>query len=276
MNNRITGNRKLNTISSRNNTYQHLEVIKRNRSKRTKFGEIAVEGVLPINLCVASHIFVKQIFFADYEKLSQWARGLIAEQRQAELFSLTPDLMAEISDKDTESEIVILVKQPEYNLDRIALNRIVILDRPSNPGNFGAIVRTCNAFNIDAIFISGHGIDPYDARSITASRGTIFTLPVIKLNSNSELETILAHRKRHSNFVVYGSSAKTGVDLRAAKKSDHFALIVGNETTGMTPYLRSVSDIILRIPIIGEVTSLNVACATSILVYELCGGGIAV
>ena len=261
--------RKRHHISSRNNAYQHLEVVKHNRTKRTKFGEMVVEGVLPIDLCVSNGILIKQIFFANYKSLSTWARNLMAEQSQAEIYSVIPDLMAKISDKDDGSEVIVIAQQPEYNVNKIHLNRIVILDRPSNPGNFGAIVRTCNAFSIDAIFISGHGIDPYDAKSITASRGTLFTLPIIKLDSNSELETILNRGKRDSEFVVYGSSAKMGVDLRAEKTSDQFALIVGNETTGMTAYLKGLADIILRIPIHGEATSLNVACATSILVYTL-------
>ncbi len=262
-------NRKLNHISSRNNAYQHLEVVKRNRSKRTKFGEMVVEGVMPIKLCVSNRIFIKQIFFTDFDRLSQWAMDLIEEQSQAKLYSVATDLMAEVSDKDDGSEIIIIAEQPEYNVNQIQLNRIVILDRPSNPGNFGAIVRTCNAFNIDAILISGHGIDPYDSKSITASRGTLFTLPIIKLDSNSELERMLDERKRDSKFVVYGSSAKMGVNLRTEKKSDNFALVIGNETTGMTPYLKGLADIILRIPIHGDASSLNVACATSILVYEL-------
>jgi tRNA G18 (ribose-2'-O)-methylase SpoU len=272
----MTKKHRFKYISSRNNIYQHLEVVKRNRAKRTKFGEVAVEGVLPINMCISNHIFIKQIFFADFGNLSKWAKDLIAEQPQAKLFSVSSELMSEISDKDAESEIIILAKQPEYDIKHIELNRIVILDRPSNPGNFGAIVRTCNSFNIDAIFISGHGIDPYDSKSITASRGTVFTLPVVKLNSNSELSAILGDRKQLSDFVVYGSSARTGVDLRTAKKSDHFALIIGNETTGMTPFLKDLADLILRIPIYGDTTSLNAACAASILAYELLESEIAI
>ena len=264
-------NRKPHHISSRNNAYQHLEVVKRNRSKRTKFGEMVVEGVIPIKLCASNDISIRQIFFSDFDSLSQWAKDLIEEQSQAELYSVAPDLMAEISGKDDGSEIVIIAQQPEYNVNQIHLNRIVVLDRPSNPGNFGAIVRTCSAFNIDAVFISGHGIDPFDAKSITASRGTLFTLPIVKLDSNSELETILNRKKRNTGFVVYGSSAKMGVDLRAEETSDQFALIIGNETTGMTAYLKDLADVILRIPISGDATSLNAACAASILVYELSG-----
>jgi len=233
-----------------------------------------VEGVVPINLCVANGLLVRQIVFADYHRLSQWAKNLIEEQTQAELYSVTPGLMAEISDRDEGSEVMILAKQPEYDAGLLRLNRMLVLDRPSNPGNFGAIVRTCNSFGVDAIFISGHGIDAYDPKSITASRGTVFSLPIVKLGSRRELETILNTRRRSPGFSVYGSSARAGVDLRSVGESHQFALIIGNETTGMTPYLRSVSDTILRIPIHGEASSLNAACAASILLYELSKGAV--
>ena len=261
--------RKLHHVSSRNNAYQHLEVIKRNRAKRTRFGEVAVEGVLPINLCISNQIPVKQIFFSEYDNLSQWAKDVIEGQPEAGLFSVSSDLMSEISDKEAESELIIVAQQPQYDIDRMSLDRVIVLDRPSNPGNFGAIVRTCDAFSMDAVLISGHGIDPYDPKSITASRGTIFSLPIVKLPSNKELAAILDNRKQRSDFVVYGSSARTGVDLRTAERSDHFALIIGNETTGMTAYLKELADIILRIPMHGDATSLNAACAASILVYKL-------
>ncbi len=244
-------------------------MIKSNRSKRTKYGEVAVEGVLPINLCVKNNLLLKQIFFADCDNPSQWATELIETQPQAELFSVAPDLMGELSDKDVRSEIIIVAEQPVYDINRIKLDRIVILDRPSNPGNFGAIVRTCDAFNIDAVFISGHGIDPYDSKSITASRGTIFSLPIVKLSSNSDLEPALGNQKRHSDYTVYGSSAQTGEDLKNVQKTDRFALIIGNETTGMSQHLKEMADVMITIPIFGDATSLNVSCATSILIYEL-------
>lgn len=272
MNSQRTIRRKPKYISSRNNAYQHLQVIKSNRSKRTKYGEVVVEGVLPINLCMKNNLLVKQIFFIDYNNLSQWAKDLIDTQSQAELFSVEHDLMCEISDNDIRSEVIILAQQPKYDINRIKLNRTVILDRPSNPGNFGAIVRTCDAFNIDAVFISGHGIDPYDPKSITASRGTIFSLPVIKLSSNSELETTLGNQKRDSDFIVYGSSAKAGEDLKSVEQIDRFALMIGNETTGMSQQLKEMADVMITIPILGDATSLNMACATSILVYELTNG----
>ncbi len=269
MNSPIHTDRKIHKISSRNNAYQHLEVVKRNRSKRTKFGEMVVEGVMPINLCISNGIVIKQVLFSDRGSLSQWAKRLIGGQPQAEIYSVAPQLMAEITDKDEDPEIIVLAAQPDHSIRQLQLDRILILDRPANPGNFGATVRTCNAFGIDAVFLSGHGIDPFDAKSIAASRGTVFSLPIIKLKSNAELETILAIKNQDPRFSVYGSSAQDGTESGTIVPPDRFALVIGNETTGMTPFLKGLADTMLRIPIVGDASSLNAACAASILLYEL-------
>ena len=262
-------NRTVKYISKRNSAFQRLEVIARNRAKRTRYGEIFVEGVIPINLCVESRLHIKGIYFTDYEMLSDWAKRIISRNADAELFSLTPALLGEVSEKEETSEILVVAEQPRYDARKVATDRIVILDRPSNPGNFGTIARTCDSFGIDAIFISGHGVDPYDAKSIAASRGTVFTVPIIKIDSNDELSELINLKKLASSFTVYGSSADGEVELRSAPVADRFALVVGNETTGMTPFLHALADYVLKVPILGHATSLNIACATSILLYEL-------
>jgi 23S rRNA (uridine2479-2'-O)-methyltransferase len=144
------------------------------------------------------------------------------------------------------------------------------LDRPSSPGNLGAIIRSCNAFGIDAVLLTGHSVDAYDPKTITASRGTVFTVPVIPLESNAQLQKLLIELKAmHHHFRVYGSSAQYGHDLRTMRLTPNFGLIIGNETHGMSDFLKSHCDDVLSISMHGAASSLNVACATSIMLYEL-------
>lgn len=256
-------------ISTRNSAFQHLEVIRRNRSKRTKFREVLIEGVLPINLAIESNIDIKSIYFTDYNGLSDWAKDIIRTHPRAEPFSLTASLMKEISEKEDTSEVMILADQSYHEIDRIDGRKFVLLDRPSSPGNFGTIVRTCESFGIDAIIVSGHGIDPYDSKCISASRGTIFSIPIIKVPSNTEIAAFTQARSGDPGFHVYGSSARGELDIRDATPTEGFLLIIGNETTGMAPYFHELADSVLTIPIHGHASSLNIACATSILLYEL-------
>ena len=256
-------------VSTRNNAYQHLETMKRNRAKRTKAREAVVEGVIPINLCVENGLFIKRIYFSGYTGLSDWATTIIADHPDAESFDLTPALMQELSEKEATSEIIVIAGQPGHNLSTIKGGQTLLIDRPSSPGNLGVTVRSCDSFGLDSIIISGHAVDPFDPKCIAASRGTVFTIPIVKASSNAEIIEFLNSKKNEPKCSVYGSSAQGNLDLREVIPSRRFVLIVGNETTGMAPFLHGLADSIVTIPTQGHSTSLNVACATSILLYEL-------
>ena len=152
----------------------------------------------------------------------------------------------------------------------VGLDRVVVIDRPSNPGNLGAIIRTCDAFRIDAVILTGHGVDPYDPKTITASRGTVFSVPVVSVESNSQLEDLIAQlRRAHEKFGVYGSSGMSGANIQEMHLERSFCLFVGNETFGMSDFLKSICDEVIRIGMHGFASSLNAACAASIMLYEL-------
>ena len=258
-------------ISKRNAAFQYAETLKRNRHKRTKAGEIFVEGVSPIDLCVAKGHRISQVLCSESRKLSGWADDVIASQSEVVLYLVADTLFESLSDRDESSEIVVIANRPEYELGTFPdrLDRIVILDRPASPGNLGSIIRSCDSFGIDLILISGHGADPYDPKSIAASRGTVFAIPIVAIESNGKLEEFIANLRGAGEFVVYGSSAHPGSEIGSVTFSPRFALIVGNESTGMSPFLKALSEIVLSIPMRGSASSLNVATAASILIYEL-------
>jgi len=108
-------------------------------------------------------------------------------------------------------------------------------------------------------------------KCISASRGAVFSLPILKLHSSSELASTLERLRQDPDFAVYGSSSDSGENIRSVEKADRFALIIGNEATGMSETLTKLTDLTLTIPIQGDITSLNAACAASIMIYELTG-----
>lgn len=260
-------------VSRRNDVFQILETYRRNRTKRTKGGIIFAEGVIPLNLLRESGFGINALIFDGTRNLSDWAvqymKGCGAETH----YELTPELMDELSDKDNPSELIALARQPSLTLkDDFGLNarRLLILDRPSNQGNLGAIIRSCDAFGIGGIVFSGHSVDPFDPKTISSSRGTVFKVPLAKAGSNEKLSRWAKGLKEGGDFLFLGSSAKGRRSL-----SDHLplekniALIIGNETWGMNEFLFGLSDDVLTIPMMGKATSLNIACAASVMIWEL-------
>jgi TrmH family RNA methyltransferase len=181
--------------------------------------------------------------------------------------------MAQLSDKDEPSELLAILEMPVDELSRIPVGEgslVVVLDRPSNHGNLGTIIRSCDALHADGLILTGHAVDLYDPRTIRASVGSLFALPVIRLASYVDLVAWLERiRAQARDLQVVGSSAKATVEVPDADLTPTMVLIVGNETRGLSANYRALCDLIVRIPMYGSATSLNVACATSILLYEI-------
>ncbi len=93
---------------------------------------------------------------------------------------------------------------------------VVVFDRPASPGNLGTIIRSCDALSVDGLVITGHAADLYDPETISATTGSFFAMPTVRLPSQRELEAWLATiRQTIGPLQVVGSSAKAEVDIAA-------------------------------------------------------------
>ncbi|MDQ3250309.1 MAG: RNA methyltransferase [Chloroflexota bacterium] len=264
---------KIVRIAAENSTFQLIEALRRNREKRQKGREFLVEGVRQINRALYYGWTVNAWLYTTERPLSSWAKGIVDQKAAQVHYQLSTSLLEKLSGKQETSELIALVAMPEEKLERIALRPamlIVVFDRPSSPGNLGTLIRSCDALGADGLVITGHAADLYDPETISASTGSVFALPTVRVPSGRELEAWLAHiRATIGPFQIVGSSAKAEHDIAAYNWTQPTVLIIGNETSGMSAYYKELCDTIVKIPIGGSATSLNVACATSILLYEI-------
>ncbi len=259
-------------IYSENNDFQHAEVLRRNREKRQRHREFFVEGVKPIGLCIAQGWSITAFIYSQERKLSNWAQDILETSTAERHLSMPQALMEKLSDKNDTSELLALVKMPDDDLERIALHRpalVVVLDRPSSPGNLGTILRAADAMRVDGVVITGHAVDLYDPKTIRASVGTLFTTPVVRVESSKVLEPWVTRLKAEQNVTVVGTSARAPAALCDHDFQRPTLLLFGNETAGLSAHCRSLCDSLVTIPIHGMASSLNVACAASITLYEI-------
>jgi TrmH family RNA methyltransferase len=157
-------------------------------------------------------------------------------------------------------------------LERIPIKKdlfVVVIDRSSSNGNLGTIIRSCNSFGVDAIIITGHSVDLYDSKTIRASVGTLFSIPIIRLGSHNDLIPFFQKVKEKIGSInVVGTSVKTQNTIDNSCISYPLALLIGNETYGLSNKYKELCDTLVKIPMLGSASSLNVACATSIFLYE--------
>lgn len=260
-------------IHSENNDFQHAETLKRNRTKRQRSREFFVEGVRPINLALEHGWELRALLYSHERPLSDWAEGILRRSGAGVHYELPLRLMEKLSNKEESSELVALVGMPPDDPSRIPMDDallVVVFDRPASPGNLGTLIRSCDALGAHGLVITGHAADVYSPECVSASTGSLFSLPVVRLPSHQELlpwfETLQAGI---GHFQVVGTSAKADVDLAAHDFTLPTVLVVGNETWGLSAAYKDLCDVMARIPIGGSATSLNVACAASILLYEV-------
>ncbi len=266
-------------LHSANNDFQHIETIKRNRIKRQKCREFFLEGVRNINQALANGWPIPAFYSSTDSRLSDWARSTLERAAPERHFRLPPALMAELSDKHETSELVALVAMPPDDLARIPTpdpGRWVVLDRPSNPGNLGALLRSCDAFGVAGVIITGHAVDLYDPKVLRATAGSFFAQPVVRLPSQRELLPWLGRlREEDPGLRTVGTSARSGVAVQGYPFPARCLLIFGNETQGLSAAYRELCDDLVRIPMDGTATSLNLSCAGSIVLYQAFVHGLA-
>ena len=261
-------------VTVRNNIYQHVQVLKNNRKKRSQYREFVVEGVRNINEAVKNGWKIRA-FLCKEGKLSQWAEELIATIKTKENYCFSKELMEELSGKEDVSELMAIVERKDISLDKVKTSEkpfFVLFDRPSNKGNLGSIIRSCDALGVDGLIMTGHGVDLYDPEVIAASMGSFFSLPVIRIEEMEKLYGMVERlKKKYGTFLTVGSTAHQQRAVYELDLTSPLLLFVGNETKGLSYAYKELCDELCTIPMAESSTasSFNVSCAASIMMYEV-------
>lgn len=250
-------------IGRENAEYQLVAALKENRQQRHKQGRFFVEGVRSINAVVAGGWGIDSFLFAP--PLSGWAQGILRASRARRHIELSRELMEKLSDKDEPSELIALVTTPRDDLARIRSDKAlaVVFDRPSSPGNLGTMIRSCDALGADGLVVTGHAADVYDPQTIRASMGSLFSLPVVRVDAARDLQPWIA------GATVVGCSSDGDIELAGHDFARPTVVVLGNEARGLSAAARALCSVVVRIPMSGAADSLNVASAGAIVLYEV-------
>lgn len=261
-------------VYTKNSTYQKFEVLKTNRNKRYRYNEFLVEGVRSLNEAVKNGWRIKS-FLYDKGKLSDWARNMIKTVPTQENFCLTPELMRELSEKIDSSELMAVIEMREDSLESVPLSEnpfIVLFDRPSNKGNLGTMIRSCDALGADLLIITGHAVDLYDPDVVVSAMGSFFNMPVVRIADNTELFDYIDKLKaKYPSFKVIGTTAHKESPCYGEDFTEPLMLMMGNETMGLNKVFKEFCEVLCTIPMDEDsyASSFNVSCAASILMYEV-------
>jgi tRNA G18 (ribose-2'-O)-methylase SpoU len=261
------------SIRAEDAEFQLLEALRHNRRKREQRGEFLVEGVRAIDRCVASGWSVRAVLSPSGAEPSRWAQATVAALPAADAIEVRADLFARLTDRDEPPELLLVARIPTPDLEavpRLPDGVVVVIDRPASPGNLGTIIRTTDALGASAVLTTGHGAHIYDPRTIRASVGSLFALPVVPLASNEQLVEWVVAWRTDAAVTVYATDEAGDVELHVgAALSRPAVLLLGSERTGLARALRELADATVAVPMAGTASSLNVAVAHGIVLHHL-------
>lgn len=234
--------------SINNPKIKSLKLLKQ-KKYRDKEGLFLVEG---------DHL-VKEAYNNGYLK-----ELLIAEKSNYHLDvptnEISDNVIKYLTDLESPTGIFGICEKKKMNLKE---GKILVLDGVQDPGNIGTIIRSSVAFNIDTIVINDKCADIYSSKVIRASQGMIFNANIIKKNLREFIENI-----KNSHKIIV-TKVDGGKKLKDIEKIEKFVIIMGSEGKGVSEELVRLADDYLYIPMNKSCESLNVAVATSIILYEL-------
>ena len=172
------------------------------------------------------------------------------------IFYVDKKLKESLSSLKNSNEDIALVKY--LDIKEVSSDTILLIDNVRDPSNLGTILRTCLAFGIKDVVLSLNTVDLYNPKVLRASEGAIFSLNILR-------EDLISFISKNKDYKVLSTSLKAN-DLKALKIKKKM-IVIGNEGKGVSEEILEISDDYLKIPI-KNIDSLNVAIATSIILYE--------
>lgn len=240
------------------------------KNKRDRYREKAfiIEGPHLVEMALASGSPVKKAFFTSSFSAKKEGQRLLREilKKTFEIFEVTDQILNKLTDTETPQGILAIASYTHRNLREIRFRSvpfIVVIDGVQEPGNLGTIIRTSDAAGADAVIILRGTCDPFMQKTIRATAGSIFNIPVIHAETDKLLKW-LASEKIH--LIVTDVDAK--VSIFDANLKNAVAFVFGNEAHGVSSQMKRNADSILKVPIIGKAESLNVAASAAVCLYE--------
>jgi TrmH family RNA methyltransferase len=256
-------------ITSRgNSTIKQIRRL-RDRRERERTGLFFVEGIRATVEAATEETRVQTCVWSPELLRSEVGRETVTKLEAAgvEVLTVSPAVFESLAAKEGPQGIGAVVRQrwtdlnaahPDAGLCWVALQAV------QDPGNLGTIMRTCDAVGAAGVLLLGSSSDPYDPAAVRASMGAIFTVHLVRTT-----EALLVDWCRRHGCCLVGTSDAAATDYTALRYRRPLMLLMGSEREGLSREQQSQCDAVVRIPMVGRSDSLNVAVATSIMLYEI-------
>ena len=248
--------------STGNPKIKELLLLAKKSKERRESGLFVVEGVREIRAAVMGGYRVHSIFFAP---------SIAGEERIEEIparhyYLLTKELYSKIAYRAGTEGVVAIIEQKRAALSDIKLSPaalIVVLEGVEKPGNLGAVIRSADGVNADAVIVCDPLTDVYNPNVIRSSLGGVFTRIVCIADSEDTYKWL-----KEKHIQIYTAELQASEWYYNCDFTGASAIVLGSEADGLKPFWRERADRRLKIPMYGEADSLNLSVSAAVICYE--------
>jgi TrmH family RNA methyltransferase len=250
----------------------HLKQVRalRQRKAREETGLLVVEGIWHVGEAVKAKAQVEYLCYAPDLLESEFAYQLIEEQaaRGLRCYAVAAEVFRSMAEKEHPQGLLAVVRQPHASLPSLQPSNFpwgVALVAPQDPGNIGTILRTIDAVGASGLLLLDGGADPAHPNAVRASMGAQLWLPVVSATFAEFAAWVSQH-----GYHLYGTSAHGAVDYRTLEVYQRpCILLLGSEQKGLSPEQQAACERLIRLPMQGRVSSLNLAVAAGVMLYQM-------
>lgn len=251
--------------STQNPLVKRVVELKTKASARRQEGLCIVEGLKELEIAVQSGIQILEILidqsFAEEFQTLPWINS------NRDIYTCSASIMEKISIRDSKQTVLAIAKTINLKLDTVKLSTtpfVLILENIEKPGNIGALLRTSDAANVDAILCTQMQTDLYNPNVIRNSLGCIFSKQVVQCTNEEALDFCQKNEIRTYATFLHTDRSYYEHDFKLPT-----GIIFGTESTGISDFWIDHADHLIKIPMLGKIDSMNVSNSASILLYEV-------
>ena len=255
--------------SAQNPRIKHLLALQQKSSLRREEGLFVVEGRRELEHCLHAGMQVESVYCLDGTDLSQFS----ILNSQFSILKVTKNVYERIAYRGSTEGIVAVIRTPQpHTLESLLQQEgrgvndkplFVVLESVEKPGNLGAILRSADAANATGVIVCDPLTDLYNPNLIRSSIGAIFTVPTVACTSQQCISFLKEHGVQILTAQLQDSHLYYDTPM-----SGPTAIVMGTESTGLTDVWRQAADAHIRIPMLGQLDSLNVSVSAAILLFE--------
>lgn len=253
--------------SVKNEKIKRLVRLRDKKGRETERCSI-IEGYRLLSRAIENHIKINELYYCPQLFLGTNEFNLIAkaEKTGAEIYQVTANVFAKFAYRDRPEGLAAVIPIKEHSLSSLKIrddSTFLVLESIEKPGNLGSMLRSADAAAADAVLICEKRTDIYNPNVITASTGTLFTVPIGESSKDDVFNWLINNKVKIIIASPHASKIFTEVNM-----SGRIAIVIGSEQCGLDEFWLQRADEKLVIPMLGMADSLNAATAATILLYE--------